>query len=257
MHFLRASQSESYEVFLSPIWWENSGFESLLHCCLKAIERRLLNSPIPGSGQVPSLLCASALKWPELKGRRGTGQWPAREDLGQSGHSTRAPGKSTSRPGVKTDGGALLWLHKVMCPQTAVSTADFQKANPLGRAFQVGQWVKNPPTNAEDAGSIPGSGRPPEEGNGTPRQYSCMKNPRDREPGETSICGVARSWTPPGARARRPLSPPRPGLALPPFQRASRGSSCSLVPAGLPVTGSEGTAPRLMPTSGAAKHSKS
>ena len=96
MHFLPASQSESYELFLSPIWWENSGFESLLNCCLKAIERRLLNSPIPGSGQAPSLLCASALKWPELKGRRGTGQWPAREDLLQSGRNARAPGKSTS-----------------------------------------------------------------------------------------------------------------------------------------------------------------
>ena len=158
---------------------------------------------------------------------------------------------------MKTDGGALRWLHKVMCPQTAVSTADFLKANPLGRAFQVGQWVKNPPTNAEDAGSIPGSGRSPEEGNGTPRQYSCMKNPRAGEPGETSVCEVARSWTPPSTRAQSLLSPPRPGLALPPFQRAFWGSSSRLVPAGLPVTGSEGTAPRLMPTSGAAKHSKS
>ena len=30
-------------------------------------------------------------------------------------------------------------------------------------------------------GSIPGSGRPPGEGNGNPLQYSCLENPMDRE----------------------------------------------------------------------------
>ena len=33
--------------------------------------------------------------------------------------------------------------------------------------------------NAEDLGSIPGSGRPPGEGNGNPLQYSCLNNPVD------------------------------------------------------------------------------
>ena len=33
--------------------------------------------------------------------------------------------------------------------------------------------------NAEDLGSIPGSGRSPGEGNGTPLQYSCLENPMD------------------------------------------------------------------------------
>ena len=31
-----------------------------------------------------------------------------------------------------------------------------------------------------DAGSIPGSGRSPGEGNGSPLQYSCLENPMDR-----------------------------------------------------------------------------
>ena len=35
--------------------------------------------------------------------------------------------------------------------------------------------------NTEDLGSIPGSGRSPEEGNGNPLQYSCLENPMDRE----------------------------------------------------------------------------
>ena len=43
--------------------------------------------------------------------------------------------------------------------------------------------VKNPAANAgdiRDVGSIPGSGRSPEEGNGNPLQYSCLENPMDR-----------------------------------------------------------------------------
>ena len=34
--------------------------------------------------------------------------------------------------------------------------------------------------NAGDPGSIPGSGRFPGEGNGSPLQYSCLENPMDR-----------------------------------------------------------------------------
>ena len=34
--------------------------------------------------------------------------------------------------------------------------------------------------NAGNLGSIPGSGRSPEEGNGSPLQYSCLENPMDR-----------------------------------------------------------------------------
>ena len=33
--------------------------------------------------------------------------------------------------------------------------------------------------NAGDPGSIPGLGRSPGEGNGNPRQYSCLENPMD------------------------------------------------------------------------------
>ena len=40
--------------------------------------------------------------------------------------------------------------------------------------------VKNLPANAADAGSIPGTGRFPGEGNGNPLQYSCLGNPMDR-----------------------------------------------------------------------------
>ena len=40
--------------------------------------------------------------------------------------------------------------------------------------------VKNPSANAGDAGSNPGSGRSPGEGNGNPLQSSCLGNPMVR-----------------------------------------------------------------------------
>ena len=45
--------------------------------------------------------------------------------------------------------------------------------------FPDGSMVKNPLANggdAEDPGSIPGSGRCPGEGNDNPLQYSCQEN---------------------------------------------------------------------------------
>ena len=40
--------------------------------------------------------------------------------------------------------------------------------------FPGGSEVKNPPTNAADACSVPGWGRSPGRGNGNPLQYSCL-----------------------------------------------------------------------------------
>ena len=47
-------------------------------------------------------------------------------------------------------------------------------------ASLVGSEVKVSACNAGDLGSIPGSGRSPEEGNGNPLQYSCLENRMDR-----------------------------------------------------------------------------
>ena len=58
--------------------------------------------------------------------------------------------------------------------------------------------VKNPPANAGDVRDldlIPGSGRAPGEGNGNPRQYSCLKNPTDRGAWWTTVHGVTKSQT--------------------------------------------------------------
>ena len=52
--------------------------------------------------------------------------------------------------------------------------------------------VKNPPANPRDAGSIPGLGRSPGEGNGNPLQYSCLGNPMDRGAWQATNDGVLK-----------------------------------------------------------------
>ena len=46
--------------------------------------------------------------------------------------------------------------------------------------FLAGSDSKESAHNAGDLGSIPGSGRSPEEGNGNPLQYPCLENSMDR-----------------------------------------------------------------------------
>ena len=59
-----------------------------------------------------------------------------------------------------------------------------------------GPVVKNLSANAgdvRDAGSIPGSGRSPGEGNGNLLQHSCLENPMDRGAWRATIYRVAKS----------------------------------------------------------------
>ena len=46
-----------------------------------------------------------------------------------------------------------------------------------------------------DAGSIPGLGRSPGEGNDNPLQYSYLENPMDRGAGQATVHRVAKSLT--------------------------------------------------------------
>ena len=58
--------------------------------------------------------------------------------------------------------------------------------------------VKNLPTRQEEAGSVPGSGRSPGEGNGNPFQYSCLENSMDRGAWKATVHtvhGVPKSLT--------------------------------------------------------------
>ena len=65
-------------------------------------------------------------------------------------------------------------------------------------ASQVALAVKNLPPNAgdiRDTGLIPPSGRPPEEGNSSPLQYSYLANPTDSGVWRATVHRVAKSWT--------------------------------------------------------------
>ena len=61
--------------------------------------------------------------------------------------------------------------------------------------FPGSSVVKNPPANAGDMGSFPGSGRSSREGNGNPLQYSCLENPMDKGAWWAIIHGVTKSQT--------------------------------------------------------------
>ena len=72
--------------------------------------------------------------------------------------------------------------------------------------FTSGAVVKNWLANAGDAGSIPGPGRSPGEGNGNPLQYSCLENPIVRGAWRATVHGVAKTQTGPSDSACTHLS---------------------------------------------------
>ena len=59
------------------------------------------------------------------------------------------------------------------------------------------RWLsgKESTCNAGDVGLIPGWGRPPAEGHGTPLQYSCLGKPMDRGVWWATVHEVAKSQT--------------------------------------------------------------
>ena len=59
-----------------------------------------------------------------------------------------------------------------------------------------GSHGKESACSAGDPGSIPGSGRSPEGGNGNSLQYSCLGNSMDRGAWRATVLGVTKSQTP-------------------------------------------------------------
>ena len=83
---------------------------------------------------------------------------------------------SHSRKLIKSKGGGeVMGISDLQLVRSRVNNLD------LFRGFPGGSEVKASASSAGDPGSIPGSGRSPGEGNGTPLQYSCLENPMDRE----------------------------------------------------------------------------
>ena len=61
--------------------------------------------------------------------------------------------------------------------------------------FPGGSAVKNPPANGGDTSSIPGLGRPPGGGDGSPLQYPCLENPVDGGAWRAAVHGVTKGQT--------------------------------------------------------------
>ena len=59
--------------------------------------------------------------------------------------------------------------------------------------FSDGSDGKESACSARDLGLIPGLGRPPEEGNGNPLQYSGLENSTDRGTRQATVHGVTES----------------------------------------------------------------
>ena len=57
----------------------------------------------------------------------------------------------------------------------------------LSVGFPGGSVVKNPPASVGDVGLISTSGRSLGEGNGSLFQYSCLRNPMDREAWQATL----------------------------------------------------------------------
>ena len=56
--------------------------------------------------------------------------------------------------------------------------------------------VKNLPANSGDVGSVAVSARSPGAENDNLLQYSCLENSMDRGAWQSTICEVAKIWTP-------------------------------------------------------------
>ena len=75
---------------------------------------------------------------------------------------------------------------------SAISLLPFDTNLASSMGFSHGSVVKNPPSNAGDAGLIHGSGRFPGEGNGNPLQYSCLGNITARNTQQATVHGVIK-----------------------------------------------------------------
>ena len=93
----------------------------------------------------------------------------------------------------------FLWVFPVHQARALVSvtcTSRSQRRERPGHfPFPGGSDGKESAGKAGDPGSVPGSGRSPGEGNGTPLQYSCLENSMDRGALRASVHQAAKGLT--------------------------------------------------------------
>ena len=97
----------------------------------------------------------------------------------------------TGRPGMLQSMGSQRVRHNW------VTELNWTTRFPLFSINGSARWLsgKELAFKAGDLGSIPGSGRSPEEGNGYPLQYSCRENSKDSKAWQATVHGVTKSQT--------------------------------------------------------------
>ena len=96
------------------------------------------------------------------------------------------------RLGIHTFG---LYICDYFCFANKSSSVRFGPGGGGVGGCQVALAIKNLPANAgdlRDSGSIPGLGRSPRGGYGSPLQYSCLEHPMDRGAGRLQSIGLHR-----------------------------------------------------------------
>ena len=125
--------------------------------------------------------------WPEM--RQSWVQSLGWEDPLERGLATHFSVLAWRIPGLYSP-----WGRKESDMTEQLSLSTLSKYN---RASPMTQWQKTACNagNAEGASFIPGSRRSPGGGNCHPLQYSCLKNPTDREAWQATVHRVAESDT--------------------------------------------------------------
>ena len=85
-----------------------------------------------------------------------------------------------------------MWLPVLSCESVARHFLILLKGLPGGSSGKEHACQRG---DVRDAGSIPGLGRSPGEGNGNPLQYSCLKNPMGRGAWWATVHRVTKSQT--------------------------------------------------------------
>ena len=86
------------------------------------------------------------------------------------------------------------------------SLNNFQICDAVSLTVGFLRWLsRKNPLHVGEVGSIPGSGRSPIRGDGSPFQYSCLKNPTDRVAWWAAIHEVAKSNAQLNTRASLPV----------------------------------------------------
>ena len=83
-------------------------------------------------------------------------------------------------------------MFSLICPVLQIFVLIQSDGFPSGSDGKDG---KESACNVGDLGLIPGLGRSPGEGNGSPLQYCCLENPMDRGAWQAAVHGVTNSRT--------------------------------------------------------------